>query len=135
FASKMQKYADRYAVEGGTARGNLGMAGREQGLKTLMTVNLLKRLESSVEAFRLTLRRVESAIDHALADLNDRDGVIADIGAGFGDIEAGDDDFEVPVAPSIGGKYQIDLADMDTMSWRNDLWHDRETLRELAEVM
>jgi len=55
-----------YAVEGGTARGNLGMSGREQGLKTLMTVNLLKRLESSVESFRITLRKVETAIDHAL---------------------------------------------------------------------
>ncbi|MBO1031389.1 DEAD/DEAH box helicase family protein [Tessaracoccus sp. SD287] len=135
YPSRMQKYVDRYAVQGGTARGNLGMAGREQGLKTLMTVNLLKRLESSVEAFRITLRKVEAAIDHALQDLDDKDGRIADIGAAFGDIEADDDDFEVPTAPSVGRKYQIDLEDMDTTSWRNDLWHDRETIRELVDVM
>ena len=134
-ASKAQKYADLYSVQAGTARGNLGMAGREQGLKTLMTVNLLKRLESSVEAFRITLRKVESAIDNALADLDDTDGKIADIGSAFDDIEADDDDFEVPVAPSVGKKYQIDLADMDTVSWRADLWHDRETLRELIDEM
>ncbi|GAC1519925.1 MAG: helicase-related protein [Marmoricola sp.] len=135
FPSKMQKYVDMYAIQGGTARGNLGMAGREQGLKTLMTVNLLKRLESSVEAFRITLRKVEAAIDHALKDLDDKGGKIADIGAALGDIEADDDDFEVPTAPSVGKKYQIDINDMDTTSWRDDLWHDRETIRELVEVM
>lgn len=135
FPSKMQKYVDMYAVQGGTARGNLGLAGREQGLKTLMTVNLLKRLESSVEAFRITLRKVEAAIEHALQDLEDKDGKIGDIGAEFGDIEADDDDFEVPTAPSIGKRYQINLDDMDTTSWRNDLWHDRETIRELVDAM
>ena len=36
-------------------RGKLKQADREQSLQALMTVNLLKRLESSVEAFRLTL--------------------------------------------------------------------------------
>jgi hypothetical protein len=135
FPSKMRKYMDMYAVQAGTARGNLGMTGREQGLKKLMTVNLLKRLESSVEAFRITLRKVEAAIDHALADLADQDGKIADIGANFYDIEADDDDFEVPTAPSVGKRYQIDLSDMDTTSWRNDLSHDRETIRALLSAM
>lgn len=135
FPSKMQKYQDKYAVQTGTARGNLGMTGREQGLKTLMTVNLLKRLESSVEAFRITLRKVGVAIDNALRDLENKDGRTADIGAAFGDIEADEDDFEIPSAPSVGKKYQIDLDDMDTTSWRNDLAHDRETIRGLLEAM
>ena len=135
FPSKMQKYVDRYAVQAGTARGNLGMTGREQGLKRLMTINLLKRLESSVEAFRITLRKVEVAIESALRDLDGADGKIADFGEAFGEIEADDDDFEVPTAPSVGKKYQIDLDDMDTFSWRNDLRHDLETIRELAEAM
>ncbi|WP_298992775.1 helicase-related protein [uncultured Pseudokineococcus sp.] len=135
FPSKIQKYVDLYAIQGGTARGNLGMTGREQGLKTLMTVNLLKRLESSVEAFRITLRKIEAAIDHALRDLDEQDGRISDIGAAFGDIEADDDDFDVPTAPSGGKRYRIDLDDLDTISWRNDLWHDRETIRELVEAM
>jgi hypothetical protein len=135
FPSKMQKYMDLYAVQGGTARGNLGMTGREQGLKKLMTVNLLKRLESSVEAFRITLRKVETAIDHALADLRDQDGKVVDIGANFDDIEADDDDFEVPTAPSVGKRYQIDLTDMDTTSWRSDLSHDSETIHALLAAM
>ena len=133
-ASKMQKYIDLSSVEGGTARGNLGQAGRERGLQKLMTVNLLKRLESSVEAFRITLRKVDSAVSQALKTLDNHDGVAEDLGVGL-DIDADDDDFDVPENLSVGKKFQIDLADMDTVSWRTDLWHDRETLRELIDAM
>ena len=133
-ASKMQKYIDLSSVEGGTARGNLGQAGRERGLQKLMTVNLLKRLESSVEAFRITLRKVDSAVSQALKTLDNHDGVVEDLGVGL-DIDADDDDFDVPENLSVGKKFQIDLADMDTVSWRTDLWHDRETLRELIDAM
>ena len=133
-ASKMQKYIDLSSVQGGTARGNLGQAGRERGLQKLMTVNLLKRLESSVEAFRITLRKVDSAVSQALKTLDSHDGVVEDLGVGL-DIDADDDDFDVPENLSVGKKFQIDLADMDTVSWRTDLWHDRETLRELIDAM
>jgi superfamily II DNA or RNA helicase len=135
FPSKMQKYVDLYNVEGGTARGNLDHAGRERGIQQLMTVNLLKRLESSVEAFRITLKKVEAGVDHALAALDNHDGSLADLGASFSDIEAEDDDFDVPESGTVGKRFQIDLADMDTVSWRRDLWNDRETLRELIDVM
>ncbi|OLT43328.1 helicase [Serinicoccus sp. CNJ-927] len=133
-ASKIQKYIDLSSVQGGTARGNLGQAGRERGLQKLMTVNLLKRLESSVEAFRITLRKVDSAVSQALKTLDNHDGVVEDLGVGL-DIDADDDDFDVSENRSVGKKFQIDLADMDTVSWRTDLWHDRETLRELIDAM
>ncbi len=35
----------------------------------------------------------------------------------------------------MGRRICIDLADMDTTSWRRDLENDRETLRELIDVM
>ncbi|MEI2827116.1 MAG: hypothetical protein V9F04_12465 [Dermatophilaceae bacterium] len=69
FPSRRSKYEDLYNVTAGSARSNLGQAGREQGLKKLMTVNLLKRLESSVDAFRLTLAKIEELrYSHAGAD-------------------------------------------------------------------
>ena len=54
--SRLNKYEDLYdtQVEGG--RGKLKQADRERSRQALMTTNLLKRLESSVEAFRLTLK-------------------------------------------------------------------------------
>jgi hypothetical protein len=138
--SKQQKYADLYNVRGGTARGNLGIAGRERGLQQLMTVNLLKRLESSVEAFRLTLRKVEAAVGQALAAVgdpsgNDPSGNVDDLTDAIETLDAEDDDFDLGRATTVGGRFPIELADMDTVTWQADLWHDRETLRELIEAM
>ena len=135
FPSKLQKYLDLYSVQGGTARGNLGHEGRERGIQRLMTVNLLKRLESSVEAFRLSLRKVDAAVAGSLQALDAHSSSLEDVASGFGDIDVDDDDFEVPEAGSVGKRIRIDLADMDTTSWRRDLEHDRETLRELIDVM
>jgi len=133
--SKKQKYIDLYNVEAGTARGNLNHSGRERGIQKLMTVNLLKRLESSVEAFRLTLKKVEAAVAHALTAVNNHDRSLDDLAAAFASIDAEDDDFDVPEGGTVGTRFQVALADMDTVSWRRDLWHDRETLRDLIEVM
>ena len=64
--SRLRKYEEIYdtQVEGG--RGKLRQADRERSLQALMTTNLLKRLESSVEAFRLTLRALSSNIAQTL---------------------------------------------------------------------
>lgn len=52
FDSAIEKYEDDL---------NLTQSGREQGLRTLMRTNLLKRLESSVDAFRKTLTKIRDA--------------------------------------------------------------------------
>ena len=64
--SRLRKYEEIYdtQVEGG--RGKLRQADRERSLQALMTTNLLKRLESSVEAFRLTLRALHGNIAQTL---------------------------------------------------------------------
>lgn len=59
-ASKRQQYIDRYNEQSGDEKGNLSLEGRESGLQRLMTVNLLKRLESSVQSFRLTLQSLQA---------------------------------------------------------------------------
>jgi len=135
FPSRLSKYEDLYDVRGGTARSNLGQRGREQGLKKLMTVNLLKRLESSVEAFRRTLGKIEGAVDKTLERLGSRTGSLTDMDVDFAglDVDA-EDDLNVE-ALSYGEKIKIDLNDVDIESWQRDLWNDRETLRELLEEM
>src|SRR5579864_9152870 len=57
--SRLSKYEDRYDTDV-SGRGTLKQEDREKSLQTLMTVNLLKRLESSVQAFRLTLERLQN---------------------------------------------------------------------------
>ena len=135
FPSRISKYEDLYNVQGGTARSNLGQRGREQGLKKLMTVNLLKRLESSVEAFRLTLAKIEGAIDKTIGRLGSRTGSLTDLDVDFADLDVDDEDDLNIEALSFGEKIKIDLDDIDIDSWQRDLWNDRETLRELLDEM
>jgi superfamily II DNA or RNA helicase len=135
FPSRMSKYEDLYDVKGGTARSNLGQRGREQGLKKLMTVNLLKRLESSVEAFRLTLDRIEGAVDMTLGRLESHTGSLTDMDVDFASLDVDDEDDLDVEALSFGEKIKIDLNDIDIESWQRDLWNDRETLRELLDEM
>ena len=70
FPSRLQKYEELYdtLVEG--RRGKLRQADRERSLQALMTTNLLKRLESSVEAFRLTLKRLLDYHNHMLSQIS-----------------------------------------------------------------
>ena len=85
FPSRLAKYEQRYGnidaglnVVGG-AVSNLGQASRELGIQKLMTVNLLKRLESSVEAFRLTLGRLQATVTEALEAVDKHDGSMTDL--------------------------------------------------------
>lgn len=135
FPSRISKYEDLYNVTAGTARSNLGQRGREQGLKKLLTVNLLKRLESSVEAFRLTLAKIEAAVDKSLKRLEVREGSLTDTGVDFAGLDVDDEDALNVEALSFGEKITIDLRDIDIESWQRDLWNDRETLRELLDEM
>ena len=137
FPSRRSKYEDLYNVTAGSARSNLGQAGREQGLKKLMTVNLLKRLESSVDAFRLTLAKIEGSVTHTLGCISNHAGNLADLSpelAGL-DFDVDDEDDANIEALSFGEKIKIDLDDVDIESWQRDLWNDRETLRELLDEM
>lgn len=136
FPSRREKYEQLYGAGSGQnymggQTANLGAASREQGIRKLMTVNLLKRLESSVEAFRLTLHRLEGTVAEAIEALDDHAASIASIGAAFADIDAEDDDFEFPTSGTVGKKVPIDLADIDVDSWNRDLVNDGNVIQQL----
>jgi hypothetical protein len=128
--SRRAKYVDASRVTGGTARGNLGQQGREKGIQKLMTVNLLKRLESSVEAFRLTLGRLEQITGRMLAQL-DMGNEIAGVGTTGLDLDTDEPDDAQLASLLVGGDVRIALADLDVESWRYDLRSDLEILRVL----
>ncbi|MBS1674250.1 MAG: DEAD/DEAH box helicase family protein [Actinobacteria bacterium] len=137
FKSRLSKYEDLYNVTTGTARSNLGQRGREQGLKKLMTVNLLKRLESSVDAFRLTLEKIQASVTRTYQLIGNHAGNLADLSPELVDMDfdVDDEDDANIEALSYGEKIKIDLNDIDIESWQRDLWNDRETLRELLDEM
>ncbi|MGR0221335.1 helicase-related protein [Agromyces sp. ZXT2-6] len=142
FPSRLPKYEELYGNVGGGlnalggATSNLGQASREKGIQKLMTVNLLKRLESSIEAFRLTLGKLEATVQTAIDTVEQHAGSIGDLSSQFGDIDADDDDFEIPGtggSGTVGTKVQIALADMDVEAWLAALSADRQIIRGLLD--
>ena len=131
FPSRLEKYELLYDRIASGSMANLGHANRERGIQKLMTVNLLKRLESSVDAFRITLTKLATTVEQAMLAIDKHTGSVADLAATIGDIEADDDDFEFPSSGTVGTKVRIDLVDMDIESWHQDLRHDAGVISEL----
>lgn len=131
FPSKMQKYIDLTHNKGD----NLTQTGREEGIRRLMSINLLKRLESSVNSFQLTLQRIKALIDNTIEAINRFEKY------GNADIdmyEATDSEWDMDDGNTeyftVGKKVKIELADMDYKTWRTELMADAETL-ELLTLM
>ena len=112
--------------------GRISIDGREKGLRKLMATNLLKRLESSVNSFRLTLSRINDYIEHTLSiiDNHDRQGVV-EVTSFSDDLDSGDSEND----PFVGKKSKINLRDIDVVRWSNDLCHDLEILKLLLLML
>lgn len=131
-ASKLSKYLDEKETEN-------FRKGREIGIQRLMSINLLKRMESSVHSFLLTVRRIYDYLydtsqtieafmsggSGALDEMRDLSGAAAD----FDDDDQNTDFF------SVGKKVKIDLQDMDYISWKRDINEDLETLQLLIMMI
>lgn len=131
FPSKMQKYIDLTHNKGD----NLTQTGREEGIRRLMSINLLKRLESSVNSFQLTLKRIKVLIESTIKAIDD----FEKYGAADIDMyEASDSEFDMDDGNTeyftVGKKVKIELADMDYKSWRTELKADADVL-ELLTLM
>ncbi|UMM64706.1 helicase-related protein [Aristophania vespae] len=137
--SRLRKYEEIYdtQVEGG--RGKLRQADRERSLQALMTTNLLKRLESSVEAFRLTLRALGQNISKTLNAIStfERTGGSTTVTDHLCDpgFDADDDELNGLDEFMVGKKIKINLADMDLPSWQHDLEADLALIHDLIASM
>jgi hypothetical protein len=143
--SRLPKYEEIYDTEVSSGGGKLRQKDRELSLRSLMTVNLLKRLESSVQAFRLTLRRLQQIHLSTLARIESfrrtgQGGDFTDLSTAFDngepdeDVELLDPD-EFPSDQQTSGKVTIQLADMDLPSWERDLNADLDVINVLLEEM
>lgn len=131
FPSKIQKYIDLTHNKGD----NLTQTGREEGIRRLMSINLLKRLESSVNSFQLTLKRIKALIKSTIEAIDK----FEKYGTAEIDMyEASDSEFDMDDGNTeyftVGKKVKIELADMDYISWRTGLKADADVL-ELLTLM
>ena len=110
----------------------LSIDGREKGLRKLMAINLLKRLESSVNSFRLTLTRIKDHINqtietlarYAVQNMSEIPGI---------DFSKDLDGVDLESDIIVGGNTNIRLEDMDIRRWAVDLQHDSEILQDLLK--
>ena len=134
-ASKLDKYAELY--EDNKVNVGFTQANREQGIRRLTAINLMKRMESSVYSFNLTLTRMKKLIEDTIEVINTFD-IHSSKSIELTDIadveEYDDDDQNTDDLFSFGRKVKIDLADMDYISWRDALEKDRDIL-ELLTLM
>ena len=127
--SRMDKYADSENI-------GLTQRGREEGIRRLMSINLLKRLESSVYSFTVTVERIKRFIEQTIQLIHDyKSGtkVLELVEITQSDDFDGDDqntDFF-----GVGKKVKIDLEDMDYVTWLQELEHDVKTLGDLEQKM
>ena len=132
FPSKIQKYIDLTHNKGN----ELTQTGREQGIRKLMSVNLLKRLESSVNSFQLTLQRIYNLINDTVDKINR----FEQYGTSSIDMyESADTEWDIDDSNTeyftVGNKVQIDLADMDYKTWRAEINSDIEVLDDLMNML
>lgn len=126
-SDKKDEYAEKYDII--TSRGTVfKQTDREQSLIYLMRVNLLKRLESSVDSLRLTLDKLIRSIENNLIQIENHksEEVIMDLSITEVDI----DDTELEDL-LVGGKTKVLIQDIDLIRWKQDLEYDLDILKNL----
>ena len=138
--SRLKKYEEQYdtAVSGGGAK--LKQADREKSLQALMTTNLLKRLESSVQSFRLTLESLKANHVNTLDKISafkqtGRSTDVSDMTEVLADLDAEEDELPDLGDSEIGKRIKINLGDMDLPSWEHDLQVDVLIIEALLASM
>ena len=138
--SRLRKYEEMYDTEVSSGGGKLRQIDRERSLQALMVTNLLKRLESSVHAFRMTLESLRGNHEQTLAKIQAfqagaGDATVSDRTESLDDLEADEDDLPTDTGDDIGGKVKISLADMDLPSWKRELQADLLLINALLAEM
>lgn len=122
--NRLKYYEELYDQEVKEGKGSFKQIDREKNIVNLMRVNILKRLESSINSFSLTLERILNQINNMLNVLDsgqeyDFDG---------SDIDEDDlDDIE------IGGKIKVKVKDLDSIRLKQDLNEDKDILKYLLQ--
>ena len=133
--NKLSYYGDKYDISVKDGKSSFKQSDRERSLKILMRINLLKRLESSVESFKITLNKILEQINSILGSIDnfEKNG----INTSYEDIEVTNYDTDEDVEDlindefSIGKKVKINLKDINTVGWKEDLNFDSQILKNL----
>jgi len=116
------KYSTRLQSGGGIFR----QVDREESLVHLLRVNALKRMESAVSSFTLTVERQLRDVEETLQRIEDQAADLEEIN--IEDVDLDDPTFESLL---VGRKVKVLLKDVDLIRWKQDLVEDRKRLAGL----
>ena len=124
---KQHEYSQKYDIEVKGGQSVFKQTDREQSLVNLMRVNILKRMESSIYSFGLTVSKILKDID-LLIERIDNHNLEDDMGLEINEIDVDDENtYEM----LIGNKVKVLLKDIDRVKWRQDLVDERSRLESL----
>ncbi len=131
---KREEYDRKYDIQVHGGKSVFRQVDREQSLIHLMRVNILKRMESSINSFSLTLRKLLGNVEELLSKLENHDETaISELS--IEDIETDNPEFEDFL---IGNKVKVLIKDLDLVRWKQELEEDKERFTALlndAEVI
>ena len=123
---KQEAYDKKYSTKLRAGDGFFRQADREESLVHLLRVNILKRMESAVTSFGLTLKRQLADVEATLAKIEAHEDSVEEID--ITDVDVEDPTFEALLA---GRKVKVLLQDVDIVRWRQELIEDRKRLAAL----
>ena len=112
---------------------NTNRSGREKGIRKLMSISLLKRLESSVHSFRITLTKVSSRVNYTIEAIDrfERTHERVSLNACELDMDEVDPDMDADEVFAAQKELRIEIGDMDYISWREKLRYDSSVMSDL----
>lgn len=127
--SQKASYSKKYDVEVKDGKSKFTQSDREKQLVNLMRVNILKRLESSISAFTITIQNILNTINSALNKI-ENNSTEYDTDINISDIDLDDNEYEEMM---FGNKVKILFKDIDLIRWKQDLLLDKEKLEWLLQ--
>lgn len=129
YAHKLAEYERKYDIEVKDGKSFFRQRDRESSLIHLMRTNILKRLESSIHSFKLTVSRILDHVNRIIKSIDNHDlnytENINNEDVSILDIDPDDTMFEDLL---VGNKVKVLLKDADTIKWRQELEEDKQIL-------
>lgn len=123
---KQEAYDAKYSTQIRGGESFFRQADREESLIHLLRVNVLKRMESAVSSFTLTLQRQLKDVEATLGRIESHADALEEID--IADVDIDDPAFESLL---VGRKVKVLLDDVDLIRWKQDLLEDRNRLATL----
>lgn len=125
---KREIYSNKYDIKVQNGKSVFKQTDREQSIVHLMRVNLLKRLESSINSFTITLERILYQVEKGIKGLE------KNINPEYEDLSIDDINNDEQLSDLlVGNKVKVLISDVEKIRWKQDLLEDKEILESLLE--